>query len=142
MSINNNIEMTDAAYHSRETLERENARWLAYQKEGLAPDKIVLREKDWAHASLKSAMINWHTCILYSLAGGALTFICAAMVVFLRDSQTARVFCGVSIVLGLAVVVVFGRHALRKPVLYKSRSWLLAEQQLNLQKKNDSAPAA
>jgi len=49
------------------------------------------------------------------------------------------VFCGASVILGLIVVVVFGRHALRKPVLYKSRSWLLAEQQLNQGKQDGSA---
>jgi len=129
--VNQDISMTDKAYHDQESKERENARWIAYQKEGLAPDKIILREKDWANASLKSALANWYTCILYAMAGGALTLICALMFVFMRDSQTAWVLCGASIIVGLIVVVVFGRHALRRPVLYKSRSWLLAEQQLN-----------
>jgi hypothetical protein len=127
--------MTDGAFHEQEIKERENDRWIAYQKEGLAPENIIIREKDWAKASLKSAMSNWHTCILSALAGGFMTSICAGILYMMRDSTIAWILCGIGIVAGIAALALFAGQALRKPVLHKSRSWILAEQQMGVEKK-------
>lgn len=122
--------MSERDYHENETKEREHDRWLAYQKEGLSPDKIIIREKDWARASLKSAMSNWHTCILIALAGAFATCFCGGLLYIMRDSTLAWISCGLGIIAGIAALAMFSKQAIRKPVLHKSRSWLLAEQQL------------
>jgi hypothetical protein len=126
-----NSELTDDAFHEHEIQEREHARWLAYQKEGLTPATIIKREKDWAHASLTSALENWQRCMLYAVLGGIATGISAAVLIMMYDSKAAIACCAVGMVLGIGALALFAKQAFRKPVMHKSRSWLLAEQQLS-----------
>lgn len=123
--------MSEFDYREREVLEREHARWLAYQKEGLAPADVIRKEKDWARSSLKSALSNWQRCVLYAVCGGLLTGISVTLLIAMRDSSSAVACAVLGILVGAGAMALFAKEAMRKPVIHKSRSWLLAEQQLS-----------
>jgi hypothetical protein len=126
-----NIEMTDIAYHESEIQEREHARWVAYQKEGIAPEEIIQKERDWAKSSLKSSLSNWQTCVFYAVCGGLLTGVSALILFLMHDSMAAVICCVLGLIGGISAISLFAKQAFRKPVIHKSRSWLLAEQQLS-----------
>lgn len=126
------MEHSDRDYHDHEVRERENASWIAYQKEGLAAAQIISREKQWANSSLRSKLKSWYACVFYSVCGGLLTVICAVVLWMLRDSSTARVLCGLGIAMGVGALWLFAKQATKKPQLHKTRAWLMAEEQLGI----------